>query len=220
MFGLIVILATNHPEGDFGFLRYVWTLAEQHAYIQSGIPPKTIDDLSAFTPIVPIYYFVKDLECDFRGPNLTAAQFRRLNSCSDNRLILWNLWGPDEPDRLCPLVVISSEDLRPTKEQRALFSRNLNMENNSGKFVERTPLISSLLNNGFLASHYTIHTQGSLIYHGDGNDWGEVWSFFERFTRSQQSEHPKGHIRDSASYRHPLCKLHTRLVKEHMSTNG
>ena len=220
MSGLIVVLATDHPMGDFGFLRYKWTQSEQLAYSQSGISPKTVNDLPAYTPIIPIYYYVKDLGCDFRGPNLTAPQYRRLNSCRDHRLIIWNLWGPDEVNRQCPLVAIPSEDLCPTQEQRALFLRNLDMENNSGKFAERTPLISSLLNTGLLAADYTIYSQGPLNYHGDGADWSEVWKFFERFTQQSQLQHPRNCIRNSALYRHTLCKLNTRLVQEYMLTKA
>ena len=49
-----------------------WRCPSLHVYIQSGIPPKTIDDLPAFTLIVPVYCYGKGLECNIRGPNLTA----------------------------------------------------------------------------------------------------------------------------------------------------
>ena len=167
--------------------------------------------------MVPVYYYVKDLECDFRGPNVTAAQFRRLNSCRNHRLIVWNLWGPDEPDQPRPLIVIPSEDLRPVHEQRALFKRNLEKENNDGTFAERTPLVSSLLSTGFLASDYKIDSQGPLEY-DDGSNWGQVWRFFEQFLSPQmQPQHPKGVIRNGALYRCPLWKIHSRSVMEHMN---
>lgn len=204
--------------GDFGLLRYHWTQLEQQEYIRSGIPPKTVNDLPAHTPIVPVYYYVKDLECDFRGPNVTAAQFRRLNSCRNHRLVVWNLWGPDEPDQLRPLIVIPSEDLRPVHEQRALFKRNLEMENNDGKFAERTPLVSALLSTGLLASDYKIQSQGPLEY-DDGSNWGQVWRFFEQFldhsSQDSQLQNPKGKMRNGTLYRCSLRKIHSRAVKEH-----
>ena len=78
--------------GDYIFVPYRWRKAEQQAYLESSRPisppPKSIDHLPDVAPGVPIYYYARDRECDSAGPNLTPAQFRRLNSCQDNRLII------------------------------------------------------------------------------------------------------------------------------------
>jgi len=82
-------------------------------FLSSGIPLRTVNDLPPYTPIVPIYYYIRDLECAFYSLNLTMPQFRRLNLCRDCRLIVWNLWGPDELGPR-PLIMILLEDLCPT----------------------------------------------------------------------------------------------------------
>jgi hypothetical protein len=211
--GLLSVLATDHPMGDFKFCHYRWSIQEQHKFLSSDLPspPKTVDQLPPCTPSVPIYYYARDLETTSAGPNLTEAQFRRLNSCRNNRLVVWNLWGPDSLDRVNPLVVIPSEDLCPTQAQRDLFANNLT-KNKAEEFTDRTPLLSNLLTSGLFAAEYGVGCGGPLTY--DGHSWGQIWEFFHKFTRCGQFQHPLGRIRDPASFRYPLWKLNERLARE------
>lgn len=159
----------------------------------------TITDLSAHTSIVPFYFYAKDLECDFRGPNLTPPQFRRLNSCLDRRLVIWNFWGPDRFSRLGPLVIIPLEDIRPTDEQRAFFWRNLPkhceeeiFNEGTTKFV-RTPLLTYLLCTGLFAAEHTVGHQQPYTIDEDGNSWDQIWEFFMHFAQlspNMDMEHP------------------------------
>lgn len=70
--GILVILANNHPIGDFGFASYEWTSQEQAEFLKSGMPPKTVNDLPGLTPVVPICYYTRHSESTFREPNVTA----------------------------------------------------------------------------------------------------------------------------------------------------
>lgn len=211
--GILVILANNHPVGDFGFASYEWTSQEQEDFMGSGILPKTVDDLPGLTPIIPICYYTRYSESTFRGPNLTAPQFRRLNSCGNHRLIIWNLWGPDETEQLCPLVVIPSEDICPTKAQRKLFAENLEVEKATEQ-ISRQPWVSCLLNSGLFAADYVVGNRGPSVY--AGNDWCEVWELFDAFATGSQLQFPEGRVRDPALYRCALRDIHERLLEEDM----
>ena len=210
---ILVILANNHPMGDFGFASYEWTSQEQEEFMNIGVPPKTVDDLPGLTPVVPICYYTRHSESTFRGPNLTAPQFRRLNSCGNHRLIIWNLWGPDETEQLCPLVVIPSEDLCPTKAQRKLFAENLKVEKVT-KQISRQPWISSLLSSGLFAADYVVGNRGPWVF--AGNDWHEVWELFKAFASWSRLQFPEGRVRDPALYRCALRDIHERLLEEDM----
>ena len=208
---LLIVLATDQPIGDFGFCAYKWTPQEQRNFLDFGIPPKTIDWLPPHTEILPLILYARDLECTADGPNLTAPQFRRLNSSQQHRLIIWDLWGPDDLARLNPLVIIPSEDLQPTPLQRDLFEKNLRVDKKK-EYTERTPLITSVLDKGLLTTDYIVGSQGPLSY---GNDsWDEVWELFDRFLKTEQLQHPEGQPRNAVSYRCPLWKIHERLVEE------
>jgi hypothetical protein len=201
--------------GDYVFSRYRWREQEQSDFLNStrpvSSPPKTLDHLPNVTPVVPIYYYARDRECGSAGPNLTAAQFRRLNSCSNNRLIIWNLWGPDEISRPLPLIAIPSEDLCPTRAQRGLFAKEL-AERKTEDFSARTPHISNLLTTGLSAAEYSVGNSGPLVY--EGHSWGKVWELLDKSTQRTHLEHPRGHMRNPATLRCPLWKLHERLAQD------
>ncbi|KAI4238443.1 MAG: hypothetical protein LQ349_001123 [Xanthoria aureola] len=208
----LLVLSHHHPIGDFALCPYQWNDQEQRQWMLWKTPPKTISDLPGVPDVVPICYYTRDLEINLDGPALTAAQFRRLNSCNNGRLLIWNLWGSDETTRLCPLVVIPSEDLGVTVAQRELFAHNLKVDHME-EYQQRTPTISKILHTGLIASDYIVGRQGPGIF--DGDDYGSVWEFFSQFTRLPRLQHPAGFMRDPAAYRCSLREIHRRLLQEH-----
>lgn len=198
---------------DFGFTPWLWTDEEQQQSFRSGLPPKTIDQLSPYAPIVSIYYLVRYLECTHEGPELTAALFRRLNSCDNNRLMIWDLWEPDA-SRLCPLAVVPSEDIRLTATQRDLMRENLKVDKNKGERAKTEPLVSHTLSSGLIAAQYAVGNQGACVY--ESNDWVEskIWELLHSFTKQGTLQHRENRQRDCASYRCPLWKVHKRLAED------
>ncbi|KAG8532802.1 uncharacterized protein KY384_002680 [Bacidia gigantensis] len=211
--GLIFALSSDHPMGDFGFCDYTWTDIECLKLRKSSTTPRTIHELPAETCTVPLYYFVNSVECDFRGPVVTAPQFRRLNSCANSRFVLWNLYGLDGQNQSSPLSIIPSDDLHPTLEQRDRFSENLKVKKKE-KHVKRSPQVSHLLNSGLLAADYNIGKRGPLIY--SESAWHKLWQFFiDAASTQEEFKHPAGYRRDIGRYRCSLQDIHTRLIQEH-----
>lgn len=213
--GLLFVLATEHPVGDYGFCRYIWTAQEQQDFLASRRIPKTVSDISGIAPTLPIAYYARHLESVFDGSDLASANFRRLNSCKDGRLLIWNVSGPDDPESPGPLFVIPSDDLQPTSGQRVALAKNLGLNKKINR-SERTPVVSALLSTGLHASEYAVASRGPLIYskHENIADWDALWELFDRFTRSQPVQHPHGTLRRPRSYVQPLWKIHQRLVQE------
>jgi hypothetical protein len=200
--------------GDFAFCDYTWTSEEQAAFWKTGSPPRTVSSLPAGTPLVPIYHYARDLECSFQGPNVTSPQFRRLNASSAGRLIIWDLWGADAAGRSCPLAVVPSEEISPTKAQRSRFAENL-MVDKTVDYTTRNPLVSSLLGSCEPLSSYTVGGGGPLLYENDGCDWAAVHGLLSAFATSLQPVmHPPGCPRTPARYRSSLTSLHLCLVEE------
>ncbi|GAB7349839.1 hypothetical protein MBLNU459_g0543t1 [Dothideomycetes sp. NU459] len=211
MSGLLVVLARGHPLGDFGLCRYRWTDLERLTFLATGVPPKTAHELAADTPVCPIYYFARDGESSFRGPGIRSGHFRRLNSCQEKRLIIWDLAGQDGKARPLVPIVIPSEDVQPTEGQRAVFSSWLDPVQRRKGF-EVTPLISAVLDQPFFAAEYGVGRGGPMVY--DGTDWSGLWRLLIEFTLPQTFSHPPGVARDPAQYRYTLSHLHQRLFEE------
>lgn len=193
---------------DFFYCRYQWTLEERHRYFLTGQPPKTLSQLPAETPGICLVYYAKDMECDSHGPTLTAPQFRRLDSCGENRLILWSLWGSDEPRRSTPLAVIPSSDLGPTETQRRLFRTALETRK-IDSFTHKMPTLSGLLKSGHYTADYMVGCFGPLYYDMDPCD--AVLELLDRFVVPGTLEHPLGCPRSTADFHYPLRRLHQRL---------
>lgn len=201
-------MSSEHPVGDFVFTRFTWTSQDQDKYARTGSPPLTISDLPGLKAVLPVCYYSRDLECTFMGPELTQANFRRLNSCRQNRLVVWNLTGADDLDRPS-LAVVPSEDIGPTAGQRTKLSKKVNKKQ---EFSERMPTISSTFNTGLYASDYAVGPAGPLAY--SGGEWDDIWELLDRFTREPTVQHPEGRPRNTASYMQPLWQTHKRLVQE------
>lgn len=177
--GALVLLGRDHPLGDFIFVRYTWSAMESAAFLQSGKPPIPLHQLPGDTPAVPIYLYCRSKICTLEGLSLTSAQFRRLNASSLGRLVVWNLFRLDEEHRLCPLVVIPTEDITPTQTQRELYSRNLRRPQDEEPPKPEPPL-SAVLNSGLLATDYVVGGRGALGYN---EDWSEMRTLRLSFTR-------------------------------------
>jgi hypothetical protein len=203
--------------GDFVFCRFVWTPQQQQIFIKSNEvappPPLRLDALPAFTPTIPMYYFVRAQECTSTGPALAASQFRRLNSCRNNRLTIFDLFGPDEPGDSVPLALIPSIDLCPTASQRSeIFEHNLGLGLEKAKRFKPTALVSHVLNTSYYTGEYVVGGGGPLSY--QGQSWSQIWEFLNCLTGSQQFEHPEGRTHHPASLSTPLWKVHERLAQE------
>ncbi|KAL8643583.1 MAG: hypothetical protein Q9226_008263, partial [Calogaya cf. arnoldii] len=208
--GLITCFSAEHPLGDFGFCQYTWTSKDQQRYRVRGLPPRTNTDLPAETHLVPIYCFARDLECQFTGPAVTPAQFRRLNSQSVARLIIWDLGGRDTIGTSTPLAIVPSEDCAPSDTQRKLYADSLKVTHGN-RFTARMPLVTDLLNSGLYASEYIVGAGPEY----EENNLSDVWKLLNSFACRRSVEHPEGIHRDAALYRHPLRLFHQVLATEH-----
>jgi hypothetical protein len=158
-----------------------------------------------------VYCYTRDRECTYDGPCLTSAQFRRLDSTNRPALACWDLWGSDD-DGPTPLVVVPTEDIRPTAHQRKLLSDNAGLDK-AREFGARTPWVSHVLSTGLFASDYIVGGRGPLSY--VAAPWGDVWRLLQDFSSQNPAvEHPKGFIRDVTRYRSPQSEIHGDLIRQ------
>lgn len=158
-------------------------------------------------------YYTRHLECGIHGPEIASSVFRRLNSSQSSRLVIWNILGADDPGDPGPLLLVPSEDIRPTEGQRVQLESNLGLDQTTAR-ASRTPLLSALLGTGLPASRYAIGSGGPLAYTG-ARHVGVMWETCDRIARLESFEHPSGMVRDNASsYMQPLWSIHERLVQE------
>lgn len=211
MDGLLFPLGRDHPIGDYGFCQYTWTPTEKARFLQVGIPPRTVNDLPAQTPVLPILLYSRDLECTFRGPNLSSAYFRRLNACKEHRLVIMDLFGPDRSSFTLTFTAIPSDDICPTKRQRDLHAENLT-KNRKTEFETRTPFITFMLKSGRSAGEYALGNRGPLAY--DDPEYLDVWRMLQNFVGCQPFYHPPSILRNPSQYRIPLRQIHERLARE------
>lgn len=210
-----MVLPRSHPLGDFGFCLYQWSDEERQRHQEIPVPPRFIHNLPADTPFVPFSIFTRDLECDWQGPSLRAAKFRRLNACLEQKLLFIDLFGTDELEQARPFAVVPSEDIQPTEEQRDVFKRNLALPR--GEFPHRTPSIHFLLSTGRNLADYCVGDNGPLVY--GGYDWSKIWALLHSFCTSGVVEHPAGHVRAPHLYRHPLRTVY-KLMWNMMRTSS
>lgn len=204
----MIVLPTRHPLGDYAFCRYQWTQHERDQYLLDGITPRAIHHLPPHTPLVALHIITRDLECDWQGPSIRAATFRRLNSCSERRLVIVDVFGSDEELQARPLAVVPSEDIQPTELQRDVYRNNLSLTPDD--FPERAPSIHFLLGSGLTLSDYTVGPTGPLVY--DAFEWASIWSLLLQFTTQNIVQHPTGRDRQASLYRHALRKVHEQTL--------
>ena len=73
-------------------------------------------EVPAGTPVTPVVFYTRLVQCHSAGPKVTQAQLRRLNSVPDGRLIVWDIGGVDTRGQPL-LAVVPSGDIRPTPAQ-------------------------------------------------------------------------------------------------------
>lgn len=168
----------------------------------------TVDEMPPDACLVYLTYYSRYAESSFCGPNVTAAQFRRINSCKAYRLLLWDMAGFDTMERQMVPAIIPSEDLRPSELQRQRFERNQGVRN-----PQLMPSITGLLATGLYASEYTVGNGGPAVW--DGAQWSEVWHLLDAFTKDQVVEHPAGMFREPSQYRHTVRAMNYRISEEH-----
>lgn len=202
--GLLVVLSRNHPIGDMWFCRYRWSSPEVQDWLGRGRPPQFAHSLPSLMVGIGICYFARHRETSFLGPPLTAAQFRRLNSCAKNRLLVFDLGGPD--GALTP-VILPSDDLTYTEEQRRIFTANLGLKKHIDEWEAKTPHMSSLLKTGLFLSEY-------LPPSGLGSQDARVWQLLTTFVQHQPFQHPHGFQRNPDMYRCSIRTTNEMLVSE------
>ena len=171
-----------------------------------------ISNLSSYISIIPFYFFARDLKCNSDDSTVIVTRFRRINAFSISRLFIWNLWKRDGINQLSSLSLVPSNHIRPSKEQRKLYVKNMHNDYNKQYFI-KAPLPTHLLSTDLYASEYVVDSQEPLEW--DGMDWSEIWKLLDQFGRADKVEHPKGYIHHTARYMHPLVDFHSSLVKEH-----
>lgn len=205
--GLLVEFARNHPDTDFGFMRYSWSSKEQEAYLNNGDMPRVGHSLPREACFVPICYYARHQEVWFHGPKLTGPQFRRLNSSQQARLVVFDLSGPDSTSPR--LTIIPSEDIQPTPSQSQRLRTYIG---GPADWDKHTPNISALLATDLFASEYGI-ARGPLGSHEDM--WRSIWEKLNSFACPfGKVEHPVGFVRDGSKYRHTIHDANVRLLQQ------
>ena len=222
--GLLVVLAREHPMGDFAYCRYRWTLQEQDSFLEGATrwPPRTISDLPASTPMVPISVYARERVGTTRGPSLTAAEARRLHSCSTPRLLFFDLFGSAGYQSVCPMLLVPSDDLSHTQTQRDTYEKVL-ATNKREDFSPRVPLLAEQLHTSCAVADYTVGSSGSTFFEEGIERWSDVWALLDAFSDVDTSEaafsFPVGRPRNAERYQVSLVELHQRLVDEHVMTD-
>jgi hypothetical protein len=217
--GLLIVLSRGHPQGDLAYCRYSWTTEEQRLFLEDKTLPCTIDGLPPTTPLVPFHVYTRSSEVTSRGPNLTTAEFQRLNEDPHRRLLIFDLFGADGHNSYSPLLVIPSDDISPTHDQVALYRLN-SAKHKVGDFQDRVPLLAELLHTGLIPTDYIISASGPLLFETDADPWGELWVLLNKFTGVDEFTYPNGnYCRRPREYRVTVQELHQRLADKHMQVS-
>ncbi|KAJ4345675.1 uncharacterized protein N0V89_011810 [Didymosphaeria variabile] len=211
--GLLVVFAHNHAACDFGFAPYAWTDADRETYLATGRPPAAIHDLPAAMPMVPVYLFARDMECDWRGPLLSGAEFRRVNSWSPPRLLVFDAIAADDASFTGPLFVVPTADLSFTARHQQEYARHVKVDKKNGDRHGRVPLVRELLHSGRNIADYVLPKHGPTMYEGS-DDWAELWTLLTKFTGVAPFTYPGTCPRVPADYRTTLQQLHARWWEE------
>jgi hypothetical protein len=215
--GLILVLSRAHPLGDFAYCRYAWTAQERHDFFQHHKVPCTMSHLPSATPVVPLLLYTRKREATTRGPSLTAAEFLRLNTFPQARLLIFDVFGVEGSSIYGPLLVVPSDDIRPTAAQVDLFQSN-SIKIKDEEFEGRVPLLAELLYTGLNPTDYIMSAAGPLLYDSDEDPWEDVWKLFERSSNLESFNFPQKSTiqRYPASYQLSLHEIHQSLVDQHV----
>lgn len=211
--GLVVALSRSDPLGDYAYCRYAWTTDEQETFLNHRRIPCTITQLPHSTPVVPFMLYTRSREGTSRGPMLTATEFERLDICRQDRLLIFDLLGQEGHDLYGPLLVVPSDDVRPTAEQRALFKSNRSKDKDQ-EFEGRAPLLAELLYTRHNPVDYVVSAGGPLVFEKTGY-WNELWSLLNTCSGTDNFDHPHSHQRRPDDYRVTVQELHQNLADRH-----
>ncbi|KAK1814602.1 hypothetical protein LTR12_010988 [Friedmanniomyces endolithicus] len=215
--GLIILLARDHPVGDFAYCRYQWTPEQQRLFLDHNQIPAFEHDLPPETPCIPVCLYARHHTNWHQGPKVTAAVYRRLNATSLNRLVLWDVGGQDTDASLPLMAVVPSDDIQPVAQQRAIFEANLGQKRGTTSkngWAARTPSVSDILATGLHLGEYVLPL-GPLAY--DNPSWAPLYALLDTFAGLADFQHPDQCARDPTTYQHALRVLQTRLSQEHCS---
>ncbi|KAJ4352266.1 uncharacterized protein N0V89_007613 [Didymosphaeria variabile] len=211
--GIIVVFAYRHAACDFAFAPYAWTASERDAYWTTGKPPVTVQDLPAAMPMVPFYAFAHGTRCDWRGPMLSGAEFRRANSWALPRILLFDATAAK--DTAGPLFVIPTPDLSVTARHRREYQLHVEVDKKKGDRHGRVPLVRELLHTGRNIVDYAMPKLGPNAYETTSEDgWGELWALLDSFAGTTPFAYPEGCRREPREYRTTLKQLHERWWEE------
>lgn len=214
--GLIIVLSRTHPLGDFAYCRYAWTAQQQQDFFQYHKVPCTISHLPSTTPVIPLLLYTRKREATTRGPSLTATEFMRLNTCPQVRLLIFDVFGLDGSSIYGPLLVVPSDDIRPTTAQVNLFQSNSNKSKDE-EFEGRVPLLAELLCTGLNPTDYIMSAAGPLLFDSHVDPWEDVWKLLESTSCLESFNFPRDSTiqRYPASYQLNLQEVHQILIDQH-----
>ncbi|KAJ5028130.1 hypothetical protein PSV08DRAFT_190909 [Bipolaris maydis] len=188
--GLVIVLSAVHPMGDLAYCRYNWTKQEQEAFIMHKKVPCTITELPRETAVVPFFLYTRKRESTSRGPTLSTSELQRLNICPQGRLLIFDVFGQDGSGMYSPLLVVPSDDIRPTADHFAIYDSNSG-KNKHEEFEERVPLLAELLQSGMSPIDYAISTTGPNVFESGPDAWTELWTLLNRLTGLEEFAIPK-----------------------------
>ncbi|CAO2652463.1 Nn.00g007460.m01.CDS01 [Neocucurbitaria sp. VM-36] len=201
---------TTVTAGTSGPLRSRKHFSRMSAFLVPSLnSPKT-------TTVVPFIVYTKNRESTSRGPTLTAAEFERLDTCPQGRLLVFDLFGQDGSEVYSPLLVIPSHDLSSTEEQCTLFESNRGKDKDE-EFEGRVPLLAELLHTGLNPMDYAISAGGPNLFESGMNPWGELWALLDQASGIDDFVYPhaSSYPRRPSEYRVTLQELHQQLVDRH-----
>lgn len=145
---------------------------------------------------------------------LSGAEFRRVNSWSTPRLLVFDAMAAEDASFPGPLFVVPTEDLSVTARHLQEYKEHVEVSKNDGERHGRVPLIRELLHSGRNVADYALPKRGPAMYEASGGDWRELWTLLDKFTGTAHFAYPDACHREPERYRATLQQLHTRWWEE------
>lgn len=198
------------PLQQYAFCHYRWTPDEQASYLRLQRPPHNASTLSPATPVLLVAFQSQVCTSSACGPTLPCAKFELMDDPNRPRCIFaWDLGGPDSANEPLFPAIIPSEDIQPTKTQKAHYQLTARGLDHNGRRTHprnlAVPSLTALLATRMIASDYAEHV-GPLIYDRRGCDWSLVMGVLRQFLGERAFRYPArgGQMRDPGHYVHPL----------------
>jgi len=157
---------------------------------------------------------------------ISSPQFRRLNSLLLLRIGVWDLSSSDAVNQPLSLIVVPTDDLRPTEAQRQIFKAGLSKFIRPGQITKtgktrpgmsnnRTLTLQALLATRKMPVDYSVALDGPLSYDRRGYDAARLYKLLDKFLVLGSFEHPVGILRVSSRYRQTVRDTHRCLYQQH-----